>query len=102
MPGIIIKIKDGKVVLQPDRPRAKAGDALEVYPGDFVTWNNRTDDAHHPVAIDPPGLFLTDEIPARQPSDPKFNVTKPSGTKITYKCSLHPDNPDEIGTIKVI
>jgi plastocyanin len=99
MPGIIIKVQDGKVVFQPDRPRAKPGDPLQVFPGDFVVWNNRTDDAHHPVAIDPPGLFLTEEIPPRQPSDPKFNVTKPSGTKITYKCSLH---PDEAGTIDVI
>jgi hypothetical protein len=107
MPGIIFKTVDGKTVLQPDWPGTKPGDPLKVKRGDFVTWNNRTNEIHHPVAITPAGLFLTDEIPPGRVSSPIFNVTQspsptPPPTTITYMCSHHPDNPDERGSIEVI
>jgi hypothetical protein len=100
MPGIIFKTVDGKTVLQPDRPGANPGDPLQAVLGDLITWNNETDDIHHPVAITPAGLFLTDEIPPGRASSPMFNVTQSPAT-ITYQCSRHPENPDEKGTIKV-
>ena len=94
MPGIIFKKVDGKTVLQPDWPGAKPGDPLKVKAGAFVTWNNETDDTHHPVAITPAGLVLANEIPPGHVSNPMFNVTQPPAT-ITYMCSRHQDNPDE-------
>lgn len=104
MPGIIFKKVDGKTVLQPDWPGTNPGDPLKVKRGSFVVWNNQTEDIHHPVAITPAGLFLTDEIAPGQVSSPMFNVTQPAGPTgtITYQCSRHPDNPNETGKIEVI
>jgi plastocyanin len=98
MPGITIKKIDGKTVFQPDRPGANPGDPLEVVLGDLVTWNNETDDPHHPVATDPAGPFLTNEIPPGGVSSPIFNVTQTPPKTIAYTCSLH---ADEKGSIKV-
>lgn len=99
MAGIIIKQENGTTVFQPDRPGAKPGDPLKVIKGDLITWNNRTNDIHHPVAVTPAGTFLTDEIPPKDVSSPIFSPVTPS--VITYMCSRHPDDPGEKGSIEV-
>ena len=99
MPGIVFKNVGGKTVLQPDRPGAQPGDPYQADLGDLITWNNETNDIHHPVAIDPVTTYLTDEIPPGRVSSPIFNVEE--AKTITYQCSRHPDNPDEKGTIEV-
>jgi len=93
----IVKLPNGTVAFQPDVPGAKPGQPLGVNEGDIVRWNNRTDQAHWPVAIAPPG-FLTKDIPAGQVSDPFFQI--PSGAmSITYRCLHH---PQEHGAIVVV
>jgi hypothetical protein len=92
----------GEVVVRPDVEGATQNDPLQAVQGDLVNWNNRTDQCHHPVAVDPAGLFLTDEIPPGRSSDPLFNVTQTPGTTITYMCSRHPDNAKERGRITVV
>ncbi len=92
--GIIIEEVGGKVVFRPDVPGAQAGDPLGADVGDIVTWNNRTNDAHHPVATEPGGLFLTEDIPAGQVSSPMFNIE--TAGIIKYVCAHH---EDEVGSI---
>ena len=90
MPSIIIHVVNGQVVYQPDVPGAQPDEPLKVIPGALVTWNNRTNDPHWPIACDPPGLFLTNSIPPNDASSPIFNVTQAPSTKITYVCAHHP------------
>jgi hypothetical protein len=90
----VVKLKNGKVAFQPDVPGAKPGQPLGVNAGDNITWNNRTNQAHWPVAIGSPG-FLTNDIPAGQVSDPIFNVQK----SVAYRCLHH---PQEQGMIVVV
>ena len=92
--SIIIEEVGGKVVFRPDLPGAQAGQPLGANNGDNVTWNNRTDEFHHPVATEPAGEFLTDDIPAGEVSSPIFNISK----SVTYKCAHH---EGEVGSIVV-
>ena len=81
----IVKLADGTVSFQPDVSGAQPGQPLGANAGDNITWNNRTDEAHWPVAIDPPG-FLTNDIPAGEVSEPIFNIEGP----VKYRCQHHP------------
>ena len=103
----------GPASYTPDLMGTKPGDPLQAGNADIISWNNRTDDSHQPVALDPKtgkplseadakaqGLYLADVIPAYQSSRPGY-VTVASTTgnvTINYICSLH---QDESGTIIV-
>ena len=80
---------DGKTVFRPDVPDALPGDPLGVELGDHVRWSNETDEPHWPIALDPPGLFLTNEVAADSNSSPAFSV--PPEKTITYRCLHHPE-----------
>lgn len=81
----IVKLPNGKVAFQPDLPNAQPGQPLGVNKGDFVTWNNETDEDRHPVATSgSPPPYLTEDIPAGEVSDPIFKVSQNAGTTITY------------------
>jgi len=90
----IVELVDGTAAFQPDVPNAKPGQPLGVNRGDNVTWNNRTNKAHWPVAVDPPG-FLTNDIPAGKVSQPTFSVDH----TVKYQCRHH---PKEEGFIVVV
>jgi plastocyanin len=90
----IVKLANQTVAFQPDVPGAQPNQPLGVNVGDNITWNNRTNEAHWPVAI-APGGFLTNNIPAGEVSDPIFNVQ----TTVTYRCLHH---PQEHGMIVVV
>jgi hypothetical protein len=79
---------DGTVTFEPDVPNGQPGQPLGVLPNDLVTWNNTTNQELKLQASNPPGLFLTNPIPAGQVSDPIFSAsTIPSGTTtVTYSC----------------
>ena len=87
----IVELEDGTVVFKPDISSAQPGQPLGANAGDIVTWNNRTNQAHWPVAIDPPG-FLTNDIPAGEVSNPIFNIQGP----VKYRCQHHPQEQGSI------
>jgi hypothetical protein len=93
MPDWSIKIEGKPAVFTPDIDGVKPGTPLKVVQGDLVSWNNESDEPH----------FL---VPDRVPKDPQFsafmtapltpdnssgayNIIAPSGTTISYSCSLH-------------
>jgi plastocyanin len=85
----------------PDLKDAKPGTPLTAQVDDIVVWSNRTNEAHWPWPVDadgnrlpdnqvPPGLALSDAIPANTPSN-SYDVTMPAtGNTIDYCCKLHP------------
>ena len=84
--GIMIREgAHGTVDFQPDVPDAGRGQPLGVNQGDNVTWNNKTNRALVLESI-PPGIYLTEEIPAGSASSPRFTVTQTPGTSIRYSC----------------
>ena len=93
--SIIIETVDETVVFRPDIPGAQAGQPLGANSGDLVTWNNRTDEAHWPVATDPKGEYLTEDVPAGEVSDPIYKIDK----TVKYKCKHH---EEEKGSIVVV
>jgi len=93
----IVELADGTVAFQPDVAGATPGQPLGVKAGDLVTWNNRTNQAHWPVATSSQ-TFLTNEIPAGQVSDPIFQVPN-SENRVRYSCRHH---PQEQGVIEVV
>ena len=90
----IVELADGTVAFEPDVPGATPGQPLGAKTGDLVTWNNRTNQAHWPVATSAQ-TFLTNDIPAGQVSDPIFQVQ----SMVTYSCRHH---PHEQGVIEVV
>ena len=84
---------------------AQPGQPLLAYTDDMVSWNNRTNDPHHPWPanedyepyaddeVDEENM-LADEIPPRQPSQPAY-LCGPAGT-IYYVCKLHPEERGSI------
>jgi hypothetical protein len=99
--GIIIeekrKEKDGKVTttitFTPDVAGAKVGQPLGASQFDDITWNNRTNQEIKLISIQPPGLFLTEPIPAGKVSNPIFAMT--DDTAIGY-CWVRPNPaPDQ-------
>ncbi len=84
MTSIKIVRRNGMVAFEPDG--LQPGDPFEVDRGESVTWNNSTNEPHWPWPIDAQGnilsedealdrkLFLSDEIPPHQVSDPIFDV----------------------------
>jgi len=102
MPDWSIKIEGKPAVFTPDidNLNLKPGTPLQVVQGDLVSWNNETDDPHFPVPDDPAkfGVFMTAAVTPDNPSG-AYNVVAPSGTTISYRCSLH-DN--EHGQIVVV
>jgi hypothetical protein len=94
--GIIIEEKreekDGKVTttitFTPDVAGAKVGQPLGASQFDDITWNNRTNQEIKLISIQPPGLFLTEPIPAGKVSNPIFAMT--DDTAIGY-CWVRPN-----------
>jgi hypothetical protein len=94
--GIIIEEKrvkkHGKVTttitFTPDVARAKEGQPLGASQFDDITWNNRTNQEIKLISIQPPGLFLTEPIPAGKVSNPIFAMT--DDTAIGY-CWVRPN-----------
>jgi plastocyanin len=100
MPDWSIKIEGKPAVFTPDIEGVKPGTPLKVVQGDLVSWNNQSDEPHFPVPDDTGsfGVFMTTAITPDNSSG-AYNVNAPSGTTISYKCSLH-DN--EHGQIVVV
>jgi hypothetical protein len=92
MPDWSIRIEGKPAVFTPDIDGVKPGTPLKVVQGDLVSWNNQTDDPHFPVPDDPNkfGVFMTAPIRAGSSSG-AYNVVAPSGTTISYHCSLDAD-----------
>ena len=77
----IIDVGNGTVTFQPDLPGAQPGQPLGVNADDLVTWNNTTNKTLT-LQSSPPGIYLTDPIPAGQVSDPIFSVA----ASVIYAC----------------
>jgi len=86
---------------------AHAGTPLTAQVDDIVVWSNTTNHEHWPWPLDangnplpdnqvPPGLKLSDPIPANTSSN-NYDVTMPaSGNTIDYCCKLHPQMRGQI------
>jgi plastocyanin len=108
MPDWSIKIEGKPAVFTPDIDNIKPGTPLKVVQGDLVSWNNESDEPHflvpEPVTDPVSGQqkqlspFMTAPLAPGNPSG-AYNVVEPSGTTISYHCSLH-DN--ERGQIVVV
>lgn len=84
--SIIIKQNhDGTVSFLPDVAGAQPSQPLGVQPNDLVTWNNRTNHSLTLQSISPPGVYLTDPIPAGRVSSPAYAVGTTAGAT-TYSC----------------
>jgi hypothetical protein len=98
MPDWSIKIEGKPAVFTPDIENLglKPGTPLQVVQGDLVSWNNETDDPHFLVPNDPQfSAFMTAPLTPGNPSR-AYNIVAPSGTTISYHCSLHADEHGEI------
>jgi hypothetical protein len=122
MPDWSIKIVPASsgsgAAFQPDLPGYSPGDALPAQEDDLVSWNNTTHDTHQPwptnssynplseAEVLPRGSvnYLSDPIPAGEPSTPAYNVSAPSSAPpawtVYYYCKLHPTITSERGTIE--
>jgi hypothetical protein len=108
----IVSLDSGGAAFQPDLMGAKPGDPLKAGNADLISWNNRTSNEHQPWVADAqyqplpesqivkgnPGNYLSDPIPAWQPSTPAYvtNIaTDANGNPITdptiiyYVCKNH-------------
>jgi hypothetical protein len=105
MPDWSIKIEGKPAVFTPDieNLNLKPGTPLQVVQGDLVSWNNESDDPHFlvpdPVPNDPQfSAFMTAPLTPGNSSG-AYNIVAPSGTTISYHCSLH---ANEHGKIVVV
>ena len=93
----------------PDLPAAFVPDLMDAGPGtpltvqvdDILVWSNTTKETHWPWPVDangnplpdnlvPPGLMLSEPMPANTPSN-LYDVTMPpTGNTIDYCCKLYP------------
>jgi len=73
-------------------PGNNIGQPVSASNGDNVTWYNKTDNTLTLVSINPPGVYLTDPIPAGEASDPIFNVNG----SVTYSCVNPPQQQHSI------
>ena len=109
---------------QPDLQGYNPGDPLPAQQDDLVTWNNTTSQSHQPWQTDQdyaplpdawveqqfPYLYMSNVIPAGQPSTPAYDVAQPPPANVNagppntwtiyYFCKLHPDVETERGTIE--
>ena len=110
---------------QPDLQGYGPGEPLPAQQDDLVTWNNTTKQSHQPWQTDSqyeplpdawveqqfPYLYMSNVIPAGEPSTPAYDVAQPpraivtdpalpSSWTIYYFCKLHPDVESERGTIE--
>jgi hypothetical protein len=82
--------------------------------GDNIHWNNMTNEVHQPWPLDADGnpitnlsrndpRYLSDPIPAFNPSTPPYGVAQPAGAPATwtvnYICLNHPKRKSERGSI---
>jgi plastocyanin len=77
---------------------------LEAAVGDLVYWRNNTGEAHQPAPKgEPPSTWMDYPISSKLPDQPpptsQQAVTYDSATTVEYYCALHPDRPEETGTI---
>ena len=123
----IVSLDSGGAAFQPDLMGAKPGDPLKAGNADLISWNNRTSNEHQPWAADAQyqplpesqivkgtvdangnpvfGNYLSDPIPAWQPSKPAYQTTVTTDangnpindpTTIYYVCKIHPDEQGQI------
>jgi hypothetical protein len=96
MPDWSIKIAGKPAVFTPDIDGVKPGTPLQVVQGDIVSWNNESDDPHFLVPDSPKfGAFMTAALTPDNSSG-AYNVVAPSGTTISYHCSLHKHEQGQI------
>ena len=101
MPDWSIKIAGKPAVFTPDieDPDLKPGTPLNVVQGDLVSWNNASAEPHFLVPDEQKfSAFMTAPL-APGTSSGGYNIVAPSGTTISYHCSLH---AGEHGTIVVV
>lgn len=65
--------------------------------GQYVSWGNSTSEAHQPCPDSGSPWF---ESPVNS-GDLSAPVSFGTAGTINYKCAIHPDNPEETGTITV-
>lgn len=111
-------VTDPGAAFQPDLQGYNPGDPLPAQQDDLVTWNNTTNETHQPWQTDSnyqplsdawveqyPYLYLSNEIPAGEPSTPAYDVAIPGGVSapkkwtVYYFCKTHPTRKSEQGTI---
>ena len=83
----------------PDVLDALVGESLQAQRFDIVTWGNATADTHQPLSDNGP---LCDPIAPGGSSSPQYVVQGAVGDVITYKCSFHPNDPNEKGSITIV
>lgn len=71
--------------------------ATTITQGQYVSWGNSTSEAHQPCPDSGTPWF---ESPVNS-GDLSAPVSFGTAGTINYKCALHPDNPEETGTITV-
>ena len=71
--------------------------ATTITQGQCVSWGNSTSDAHQPCPDTGDPWF---DAPINS-GDLSASVSFESAGSFPYKCALHPDNPEETGTITV-
>ena len=85
----------------PDLRDAQSGTPLTAQVDDIVVWSHTTNETHWPWPVDangnplpdnqvPPGLKLSDPIPANTPSNSYDATMPPTGNTIDDRCELHP------------
>jgi hypothetical protein len=89
--SISIQKKHGTFTFTPFVSDAKPNEPLGVNPGDYVTWNNMTNEEIELISINPSGLFLTGPIPAGSVSNPIFQVND-EDDEVWY-CRVRPGRP---------
>ena len=95
----IVQISPGVAGFLPDVLDAVVGESLQAQRFDIVTWGNATADTHQPLGDNGP---LCDPIAPGGSSAPQYVVQGAVGDVITYKCSFHPNDPNEKGSITIV
>jgi hypothetical protein len=90
----ITQIREGEVGFRLALPGNDIGQPLSASNGDDVVWYNKTDKTLTLVSISPPNTYLTNPIPAGEPSDPIYQVKG----SVTYRCV---DPPQQQHSIEV-
>jgi hypothetical protein len=84
----------------PDLMGVRPGDPLQAGNADIISWNNRTNDLHQPVAVvNGVQTPLSDPIQPFRSSRPGYVTTASTTTTVTtidYTCSFHPNESGRI------
>lgn len=105
----IVTSDNGAAAFVPDFRGAKQGTPVEAEQEDNIGWSNQTNDVHQPWLTDAnykpfAQSNLSAPIPAGQPSNSYACLKMDNAARqwtIHYYCKLHPNNPQERGSIIV-